>query len=68
MLMLTADSTAIHADRNDLSFIKIEVIDENGQIVPTDDVKIELSISGNGELIASGNASKDGMKLSQTCN
>lgn len=48
--MLTADSTAIHADRNDLSFIKIEVIDENGQIVPTDDVKIELSISGNGEL------------------
>jgi len=48
--MLPADRTAIHADCNDLSFIKIEVIDKNGQIVPTDDVKIELSISGNGEL------------------
>ena len=61
-IRLTADRNAIHANRNDLSFIKVEVIDEKGQIVPKDDVKIELTISGNGELIASGNASKDGMR------
>lgn len=61
-IRLTADRNTIHADRNDLSFVKIEVVDENGQVVPTNDVKIELSISGNGELIASGNASNDGME------
>lgn len=61
-IRLTADRNVINADRNDLSFVKIEVVDENGQVVPRDDVKIELTISGNGELIASGNASKDGME------
>ncbi|WP_319511993.1 DUF4982 domain-containing protein [uncultured Draconibacterium sp.] len=55
-IRLTADRTKLKADRNDLSFIKIEVIDENGQLVPKDSIKINLTISGNGELAASGKA------------
>lgn len=51
-----ADRKQIKADRNDLSFVKIEVVDTNGLLVQEDLAKIKLSISGNGELIASGNA------------
>ncbi len=54
---LTADRNEINADRNDLSFVKIEVVDKNGQIVPRDSIPIRLTLTGNGELAASGNAS-----------
>ena len=55
-IRLVADRNKISADRNDLSFVKIEVIDNNGQLVPQDSIKIFLTLSGNGELAASGNA------------
>ncbi len=55
-IRLTADRYEINADRNDLSFVKIEVVDDNGQIIPRDSVLIKLTITGNGELAASGNA------------
>jgi len=56
-IRLTADRKQIKADRNDLSFVKVEVIDGNGQLVPQDSIKIKLILTGNGELVASGNAS-----------
>ena len=55
-IKLVADRKEIKADRNDLSFVKIEIVDESGQIVPTDSIKLNLEISGNGELIGSGSA------------
>jgi beta-galactosidase len=55
-IRLIADRKQIKADRNDLSFVKIEVVDANGVLVQHDLTKIKLSLSGNGELIASGNA------------
>jgi beta-galactosidase len=58
---LIADRNKISADRNDLSFVKIEVVDEHGQVVPQDSIKIRLTISGNGELAASGNANPKDM-------
>ena len=58
---LVADRNKINADRNDLSFVKIEVVDGHGQIVPQDSIKIRLTISGNGELEASGNANPKDM-------
>ena len=61
-IRLSADRSEITADRNDLSFVKIEVVDDNGQVVPADSIQIELNLSGDGELIASGNASPDDMK------
>jgi len=55
-IRLVADRNTIKADRNDLSFIKIEVIDGDGNLVPQDSISIKLTLSGNGELAASGNA------------
>ena len=55
-IRLVADRNKIKADRNDLSFVKIEVIDATGQLVPQDSISVKLVLSGNGELVASGNA------------
>ncbi|HPF52226.1 MAG TPA: glycoside hydrolase family 2 TIM barrel-domain containing protein [Draconibacterium sp.] len=60
-IKLTADRTEITANRNDLSFVKIEIVDGNGIVVPTDSIPIKLEISGNGELAASGNANPGDM-------
>ena len=60
-IRLVPDRNKIKADRNDLSFVKIEVVDSNGQLVPQDSIKIKLTLSGNGELAASGNANPKDM-------
>lgn len=54
-IRLTTDRTKIKADRNDLSYISVEVIDDKGQVVPNADVSIQFSVSGNGELAGVGN-------------
>jgi hypothetical protein len=56
-----ADCNRIKANRNDLAFVKIEVIDENGRLVPRDLISVKLILSGNGELVASGNANPKDM-------
>lgn len=64
---LTADRNKLKSDRNDLAFVKIEIVDENGQLVPQDSVKLEIRLSGNGELAASGNANpKDMASVNRT--
>jgi beta-galactosidase len=61
-LRLIADRSTINADRNDLSFIKVEVVDKNDLVVPDAEVKVKLTITGNGELAATGNASPNDME------
>jgi beta-galactosidase len=61
-IRLIADRSAIHADRNDLSFVTIEVIDKNGLVVPDATIKVKLTLTGNGELAATGNASPNDME------
>jgi len=61
-IRLIADRSKIKADRNDLSFVKIEVIDATGQLVPQDSIPVKLTVSGNGELAASGNANPKDMR------
>ena len=53
-IRLVADRNNIHADRNDLSFIKIEVVDTEGQLVPRDSIKIDLTLQGDGEFCCFG--------------
>ena len=60
-IKLVADRNKINADRNDLSYVKIEIVDVNGQLVPKDSIKINIALSGNGELAASGNANPKDM-------
>jgi len=61
-IRLTADRTSIKADKNDLSYIKIEIIDKDGNVVPDNDLVINISCKGSGSLFASGNAAPDDMK------
>jgi beta-galactosidase len=60
-IRLVPDRNRIKADRNDLSFVKIEVVDGKGQIVPQDSIIIRLTLSGIGEIAALGNANPKDM-------
>ena len=53
-LRLTPDRSTIHADRNDLSFVTVEVLDENGNLVPNAAIPVRFKITGAGELAAVG--------------
>ncbi|MBN1790229.1 MAG: DUF4982 domain-containing protein [Bacteroidales bacterium] len=55
-IRLTADRNPIRADRNDLSYINIEIVDEFGQLVNDAARQVKLSLSGNGAIAGSGNA------------
>jgi len=57
-IRLVADRTMIQADRNDLSYVMAEIIDTEGNVVPSDDdTWISFDISGNAEIagVGSGN-------------
>ncbi len=56
-LRLKADRASIRRNRNDLSFITVEVLDQAGELVPDAVVPVSLSVSGAGELAAAGSAS-----------
>ena len=60
-IRLTADRNILKDDRNDLSFVKIEVVDAEGFLVPRDSIQLKLTLSGAGELAASGNANPKDM-------
>ena len=55
-LRLTADRSVITADGQDLSFITIEVVDEQGTLCPNATNELTLSLRGRASLAAFGNA------------
>jgi beta-galactosidase len=55
-IKLTADRTAIQADRNDLSYVKLEITDALGNPIPDATIPVRLFVSGAGEIAGSGNA------------
>lgn len=55
-IRLTADRDTINASRNDLSFVKIEVLDAQGNVVPTASVRLRLSVNGMAQIAGCGNA------------
>ena len=55
-IRLTADRSKIRADRNDLSYVTVEVVDQSGIVVPTAVIPIHFTISGAGELAATGSS------------
>lgn len=54
-IKLVADRNTIKANRNDLSYVAVEILDEQGNLVPNDDRLIHFTISGNGEIAGVGN-------------
>ena len=63
---LTADRSAIKADRNDLSYVMAEIVDSEGNVVPyADNVQVNFEISGNGEIAGVGSGSPTDMSSFQ---
>ncbi len=61
-IKLIADRPVINANRNDLSYVRIEVTDAAGNTIPNADILVKLSLSGNGEIAGSGSASPNDME------
>jgi beta-galactosidase len=55
-IRLTADRKKITANRNDLSYIKIEITDNEGNLIPNANIPARLTVAGEGEIAGSGNA------------
>ena len=54
-IRLSADRKEIGADAQDIANIKVEIVDENGFVVPTADNLIEFKVEGEGALIGTDN-------------
>ncbi|WP_101310207.1 glycoside hydrolase family 2 TIM barrel-domain containing protein [Labilibaculum manganireducens] len=55
-IRLIADRTTIKANRNDLAYVSVEIVDAEGNLVPyADDIEINYTITGPGEIAGVGN-------------
>ncbi len=54
-LRLTTDRSVLHADGQDLSFVTVEAVDEQGRLQPHADQEVEFSLDGPGVIAAVGN-------------
>ena len=64
-IRLTADRKTIHSDRNDLSYVTVEIVDGNGHLVPDAVIPLDFTIKGAGEIIAAANANPADMESFQ---
>lgn len=53
---LSADRTIIRANRNDLAYVTVEIVDEFDRVVPDAEIPVEFKIEGAGVLAGAGSA------------
>jgi|WetSurMetagenome_2_1015567.scaffolds.fasta_scaffold03813_2 beta-galactosidase len=61
-ISLTPDRTAINADGSDLSFVKVEILDKDGNLVPHADNLVKFSIEGDAVITAVDNGCQTSME------
>lgn len=61
-IRMTADCSELKASRSDLAYITVEVVDENGVLVPNAKLPIRFKVEGAGELAAVENGNPADMK------
>ncbi|MEZ5070734.1 MAG: glycoside hydrolase family 2 TIM barrel-domain containing protein [Bacteroidales bacterium] len=61
-IRLEAEQPEIRADRNDIAFVTIHVLDDRGRVSTGDSTWIQLRVEGPGEWIAAGNAANGDME------
>jgi beta-galactosidase len=54
-IKLTADRNKIKANRNDLSYVRVEITDDKGNLIPDAAIPVKFTVSGVGEIAGSGN-------------
>lgn len=65
-IRLKADRTIIKANKNDLAYINVEIVDVAGNVVPNvDDILVKYQITGNGSLAGVGNGNPRDMSSFQ---
>ena len=65
-IRLSADRSTIKADRNDLSYVMVEITDADGNVIPNaDNVLVNFEISGNGKSVGVGSGSPTDMSSFQ---
>ena len=55
-LVLTPDRSKLNASRDDLSYVLVKVVDEQGRPLPDSVFPVEFTLTGSGEIAAVGNA------------
>lgn len=60
-IRLTADRIKIDANRNDLSYVKVEITDVKDNLIPNANIPVSFEVSGVGEIAGSGNACPNDM-------
>jgi beta-galactosidase len=68
MIELKADRTTIAADGDDLSFITVRILDENGIVVPYADNLVNFAISGEGTIAGVDNGLQTSLEPFQANN
>lgn len=67
-IRLTPDRTQLKASGQDLSFIKIEVTDKEGHVVPDATVPLQISCEGKGIVLTAGNGAYADMESFRSLN
>lgn len=55
-IRLETDQQSIRAGRDQIVFLKVKAVDENGKLAETAAVSLQVEVNGPGELLAAGNA------------
>ena len=45
-IVLEADRTTIHADKEDISFVKVSIVDKQGNLCPDANIPLQFEVSG----------------------
>lgn len=64
-IRMEPDRNSIHTDRNDLCYVSVELVDDQGRRVPDADNRLDFEVSGEGELAAVGNGNPTDIKSFQ---
>jgi len=64
-IRISADRGSISADGHDLSYLTVEVVDEDGSRIPFGEELIEFSIEGPGQIIGVGSAKPNSVESFQ---
>jgi beta-galactosidase len=61
-IRLTVDRSTIRADRNDLAYVTVEIIDASGNVLPDASNLVHFKLTGPGKLAAVGSGAPDVME------
>jgi beta-galactosidase len=64
-LKITAEENSFPGVKNELAYFNIEVLDENGLLIPNTEIPVEFEISGNGKLQAAASENPKEMQSFQ---